>query len=815
MKQIASILIFFIFSLSTSQERKKIESYRFQNPPKIDGKLIEQEWNKIKPADGFTLFKPETKAGEKIPSEYESKVYVGYDNNAIYIGAVLKHPNPKEIPREFGSRDKTFNNSESFYVSIDTYDDKFNSYGFIVTSSGTIADLYRSGEFRPSSLDYDTVFDAKVDLNNVGWSLEIIIPYSAIRFPKKNIQSWGINFVRRIIDLETSRYAWNAIDEKVFKEHESMGLLTNIKNIEPPTRLFFYPYLQSSINFERNLKPSTSYKAGLDLKYGLNNSFTLDLTLIPDFGQVSFDNKELNLSPFEQQFTERRAFFTEGSDLFKKADVGRSGGQFFYSRRIGQEIKINENDYLNEGDELLKYDEKSNLINSVKITGTTDKKLSIGFLNAITSNSFAYIIDNNKSIRKELVEPSTNFNIISLSQQLFNDYSSISILNTNINRKSGLNGNNSVVVFDIYDDNRKYNIKSLLYNSYAPKFSKNSGFRGSINLEELRGNYTFGLGWSGVDEYYNQNELGFYNLQNSQQFNARIRYKIFEENKNFISYSTYLYHSQSFRFNEFFKTGGGWRFGNDFVIQNLTKFEADFYYRFISKDYYETRELNRYIIEPVSFGYKIGFDTYDDKIFSYGMEYEMTRFNNKQFDEKKSSNRLSFNAKYRLSEKISISTNSQIEKTIDDVGYLQKKNNEIHFGIRNVNSVENSIEMNYNINNNKNLSLRIRNFWSTANYDEKLFNLLENGMREITDYSLLDYNPNTNFNLWNLDLKFEWWFSLGSTIILNYKNQIFDRNKRSSLNYYKSLKNLFEIPIEHQLSLRINYLIDANKLKRK
>jgi hypothetical protein len=88
-------------------------------------------------------------------------------------------------------------------------------------------------------------------------------------------------------------------------------------------------------------------------------------------------------------------------------------------------------------------------------------------------------------------------------------------------------------------------------------------------------------------------------------------------------------------------------------------------------------------------------------------------------------------------------------------------------------------------------------------------------MREITDYSLLDSNPNTNFNLWNLDLKFEWWFSPGSTIVLNYKNQIFDRNKRSGLNYYKSLKNLFEIPIEHQLSLRINYLIDANKLKRK
>ena len=75
-------------------------------------------------------------------------------------------------------------------------------------------------------------------------------------------------------------------------------------------------------------------------------------------------------------------------------------------------------------------------------------------------------------------------------------------------------------------------------------------------------------------------------------------------------------------------------------------------------------------------------------------------------------------------------------------------------------------------------------------------------------------DPNTNFNLWNLDLKFDWWFSPGSTITLQYKNQIFNRDNQSGLDYYKSLKDLFGMPIEHQLSLRINYLIDYNKLKR-
>ena len=129
------------------------------------------------------------------------------------------------------------------------------------------------------------------------------------------------------------------------------------------------------------------------------------MTLIPDFGQVSFDDKELNLSPFEQQFSENRAFFTEGADLFRKADPASwRSGEFFYSRRIGQEINFDENEYLQDNEELIRYDEKPNLINSVKVTGTTDKKLSIGFLNALTANAYAYFKNTtDNSTRKEYI----------------------------------------------------------------------------------------------------------------------------------------------------------------------------------------------------------------------------------------------------------------------------------------------------------------------------------------------------------------------------------------------------------------------------
>ena len=256
MRKVIYIILLFTIFTTQSQTRKSIEAYRFINPPVIDGKLNESEWKKITPAEGFTFIRPETKAGEKLPDDYKSKVYFGYDNNAIYVGAQLNHPDPENIPREFGPRDiGIFSKSEAFWISLDTYDDRSNYFSFFVTSAGTIADLFQSGD--KGDVNYDTVFDAKIDFNENGWSLEMFIPYSAIRFPKKDVQNWGLNFVRRVLDFNGD-FVWNPVDKRIFKYHESMGLLKNIKNIEPPTRLFFYPYLQSSLNTRKGTSPSLS-----------------------------------------------------------------------------------------------------------------------------------------------------------------------------------------------------------------------------------------------------------------------------------------------------------------------------------------------------------------------------------------------------------------------------------------------------------------------------------------------------------------------------------------------------------------------------
>ena len=226
MKNVIYIILLFTFFNNQSQTRKSIVGYRFNNPPVIDGKLNESEWKKITPAEGFTFIRPETKAGEKLPDDYKSKVYFGYDNNAIYVGAQLNHPNPENIAREFGPRDiGIFSKSEAFWISLDTYDDRSNYFSFFVTSAGTVADLFQSGD--KGDINYDTVFDAKIDFNKSGWSLEMFIPYSAIRFPKKDIQNWGLNFVRRVLDFNGD-FVWNPVDKRIFKYHESMGLLKNI-----------------------------------------------------------------------------------------------------------------------------------------------------------------------------------------------------------------------------------------------------------------------------------------------------------------------------------------------------------------------------------------------------------------------------------------------------------------------------------------------------------------------------------------------------------------------------------------------------------
>lgn len=811
------VLFFVLFiTFNYSQNRKEIKITRFNNPPKIDGIINDSQWNGLEPATEFERWMPNN--GQKEREGYESFIYLGYDDTGIYIAGKFNDPNPSLIPLEFSQRDDIWEvNADSFWLSINTNDDNLNDQGFQVTSAGTLGDTYTSGEFSEDDWNFDTVFEAKVSIDENGWNMEMKIPYSALRFPSSDIQSWGIQFSRRIIEFGEF-YTWNYIDTKTSTFRESLGLLNGLKNISPPTRLFFYPYLQSSVDLNKNNRPLSGYSAGMDLKYGISNNFTLDATLIPDFGQVAFDEKELNLSPFEQKFDENRAFFTEGSQLFKKADTGGfRGGNFFYSRRIGDDINLNTDELIEDNEELMSYETKSNLVNSIKLTGTTNSGLSIGIINSITEKAYANVKDlNTQEIKNKLIAPLTNYNVVSLSQTALNKYSTFSFLNTNVNRGDDFKGsNNSALVVDLYDNDRKFNINANVFQSNSKSFSDTKGFRGGISLSELTGSLRFDIGWNGVDANYYQNDLGYYNLRNDQRLWAKVGYMTFKPTKLYEKIEAYLWMSERSRFYPKILKSQGGRIGLTLTSLKLEEIRASFDYTSKYKDFEETRKEDFFIYQPAEYELEFNYRSDTRKKLVYGSGIEHSYGVNEQFNENSSETEIEFYSGYRLSNqfKVELGISNGISK--NEIGYVFDENDNLYFGNRKVKFTENNISLNYNFNSYKSLNLKFRQFWSSALYKEDFFLLKSDGNRSVSEKNISDYNPNTNFNLWNLDLSYNWEFAPGSKITLLYRNNIFNENNLSGISYYNSTKELFEKPINHQLSLRINYFIDFNLLKKK
>ena len=178
---------------------------------------------------------------------------------------------------------------------------------------------------------WNAVWQSATTMNENEWHFEIFIPFSAIRFSNKNIQDWGLNVTRRRVKTG-EQYMWNPVWPTVNGFLTQEGHWTGLENIKPPLRLQFSPYLSFYTNHYPSETEASGWSqqinGGMDVKWGINQAFTLDATLIPDFGQVQSDNQVLNLTPFEVRFNENRPFFTEGIELFNK-------GNFFYSRRIG------------------------------------------------------------------------------------------------------------------------------------------------------------------------------------------------------------------------------------------------------------------------------------------------------------------------------------------------------------------------------------------------------------------------------------------------------------------------------------------------
>jgi hypothetical protein len=451
---------------------RTITAAKTTGPITIDGKLDEPGWQGSDKATSFTQYAPVPGA----PSLQRSEVSIRYDNEAVYIGAMLYDSSPDSILKQLSSRDDDGGNADEFQVTFDTYHDHQNAFLFGVTAAGVQVDgIIKFDAYNGS---WNAAWYSKVTINDKGWCVEMKIPYSAIRFPDKPQQQWGINFFRSIRRYKEKSY-WNPVLPTVANGISQSGVMTGINDIKSPVRLSLLPYVSAYAQNYAGVNSHT-FNGGLDIKYGINESFTLDMTLVPDFGQTIYDPRVLNLSPVEVRYDDRRYFFTEGLDLFNKDDL-------FYSRRVGgTPINFYAPTGTYSRDSIIANPATTKLYNATKISGRTKHNLGIGFFNAIASPEFATVLDSNGRQRQCQTGPLTNYNVLVLDQALKNN-SYVSLINTNVWRQeNSYNADVTGLLFKFANKANSYSFSgsgdmSQLYYAAKPDI----GYRYALNYGKI------------------------------------------------------------------------------------------------------------------------------------------------------------------------------------------------------------------------------------------------------------------------------------------------------------------------------------------
>jgi hypothetical protein len=791
----STALIFLIFySFNTYSQKKVLLAKSTTENITIDGKINEKIWETESVATDFIMFEPDN--GKPISSKKKTEVKVVYDNNAIYIAALLYDDEPNKIKKEITNRD-VFGVSDNFSVNINGFNDGQQDFRFFVSSAGVQMDCLAIEE--SEDFTWDAIWESKAIITDFGWVVEMKIPYAALRFSNADKQTWGLNFMREI-KRDNQKYTWNRVDTKIGAIIPQAGILEGIETIKTPTRLFFIPY--TSTYYQQNdLGSDKTLKAGLDIKYGINDSFTLDAILVPDFGQTKFDNAILNLEPFEQKLDENRPFFTEGTDLFNK-------GGLFYSRRIGG-APITE-PIIDANEEIINYPSTVNLLNAVKVSGRTEKGLGIGFLNAVTKETFATIRDNDTNeTREEVIEPLTNYNILVLDQR-FNQNSSVSFINTNTTRNGGFrDANVSALLFDLNTKANTYNLSGDFKYSAINDLKDYNGFKTALNFAKTSGRYRYKLSGKYLSENYDINDLGIIFYTNYHNAYANASYRILNPTKLFNTFKIEQELNLEIQ-NTTGKLQEGWY---KTVIKTTSRANNYFEFALIVNpletfDFYEPRAKGRYLQIPRKITSYFGTEFNTNNAFTFDFTPSFTIYD----QDSRITYGLAIGPKYRFNDKFSIYYILDYSRKKNDRGWVDQDNTGIIFTERNREIVQNDLTGKYAINNKMTLNLTARYYWSYSENHEFL-TLQDNGyLVQNNTYSL---NKNRNFNSWNFDLSYSWWFAPGSEISVLYRNYALESTRNVQKDLSTNFKNVFDSNLTTIFSISLRYFIDYNVVKNK
>jgi len=531
-----------------SRVRRTMRAFRLPPDTRItvDGRLDEPVW-KSAPSYADWI---EKEPVEGAPAVNDSRVWLLYDDEALYVGAINYDTDPAGIARNMARRDAPYaGRSDYFEVMLDPNGDRLTGYRFRVTAGGVQTDRYLYQDDREDAA-WDAVYESKVTVDERGWIVEMRIPLSQIRYETADTpQTWGIQFGRRrAADNELTRFSFVS---KLRKGRVSQfGRVTGLELTRTPRRLEVLPYVVS----QAHRGPATpgdpffngseaSGRVGVDLSYGLGTAFTLDATINPDFGQVEADPAVVNLSAFETFFRERRPFFVEDARIF---DFRLSGerNSLFYSRRIGRAPHGGSSG----GADFTDVPTATSILGAAKLTGRTSGGVSVGALVALTreERADAYFAGTDE-FRTFSVEPRSTYGVVRVQKDFRDGQSRVGGILTATHRSLPADGAfdwlpsaaySTGVDFEHQWSNRRWALwgfvaashvrgdstaithierasnhylqrPDLQWGTYDPSATSLTGLNWRVQLERRAGHWTGALWAAEITTGFESNDLGF------------------------------------------------------------------------------------------------------------------------------------------------------------------------------------------------------------------------------------------------------------------------------------------------------------------
>ncbi|MCT8339667.1 carbohydrate binding family 9 domain-containing protein [Flavobacteriaceae bacterium TK19130] len=407
-------------SLKTPEKRVYTTTSIGQNEaPKIDGNLDDAAWSLVDWATDYVENQPDNGT----PPTEQTKFKILYDDKNLYVAFRCYDAEPSKIEKRLSRRDGFA--GDWVEINIDSYNDDRTGFSFTASVSGVKGDEFISNNGNNWDSSWNPIWYLKTQVDAEGWTAEIRIPLSQLRFGKAENQVWGLQSTRRYFRNE-ERSLWQPVLPNAPGWVSEFGKLRGLKGLKPQKQIEIQPYGLAQLDTYEGEEDNpfldgsdTRFTAGLDAKIGVTNDLTLDVTINPDFGQVDADPGAIALDGFEIFFQERRPFFVENKNIF---DYNFAGNQdnLFFSRRIG---RTPQGSAVGSAIAFVDQPDNTTILGAAKFSGKTQDGWSIGVLESVTDKEYADVINEDGSEEEVLVEPLTNY-VVGRVQKDFNNRNS-------------------------------------------------------------------------------------------------------------------------------------------------------------------------------------------------------------------------------------------------------------------------------------------------------------------------------------------------------------------------------------------------------